>query len=154
MRPRRRRSLLRGGLDERLWQLFRERLQRTVRSGRQNELREETGHVETGAEVAEPGLWALAGGDCKGQLGISAPGCSRQREGAAEAWVDVRDAVCPVRLPEALDIRRPDEADGLGDMASELDELVVRDRHPFDRLAALGLDHRAGHGVQAARVEI
>src|SRR4051794_25121746 len=107
MRRRRRRSLLRGGLDERLWQLFRERLQRTVRSGRQNELREEAGHVETCTEVAEPRLRTLTGGDCEGQLGIAAAGCGRQREGASEAGVDVGDPVRPVRLAEALDVRRP-----------------------------------------------
>src|SRR3954453_20890112 len=123
MRRPRRRSLLRGGLDERLWQLFGERLQRTVRSGRQNELGEETGHVEAGAEVAEPRLRALAGGNCEGQLRVPAPGGSRQREGAAEARVDVGDAVRPVRLAEALDVRRPDEPDGLRDVASDLDQL-------------------------------
>ena len=42
----------------------------------------------------------------------------------------------------------------LGDRAAELDQLPVLDRHALDRLAALGLDHRARDRVQAAPVEV
>ena len=59
-----------------------------------------------------------------------------------------------VLLPEALDVRRADQPELLCDVARELDQRLVADRHPFDRLAALRLDHRARDRVQAAAVEV
>src|SRR5207253_1060464 len=50
--------------------------------------------------------------------------------------------------------RRADEPELLRDVARELDQRLVADRHPFDRLAALRLDHRARDRVQAAAVEV
>src|SRR5260221_266932 len=37
---------------------------------------------------------------------------------------------------------------------TDLDQRVVADRHALDRLAALRLDHRAWHRVEAARFEV
>ena len=60
----------------------------------------------------------------------------------------------PVGLAEALDVRRPDDADGLGDLTRVLDQLPVLDRRALDRLAALRLDHRARDRVQAGALEV
>src|SRR5207253_11319630 len=89
-----------------------------------------------------------------GELRVAAPRRARQREGPAEARVDVRDGEASVRLPEALDVRRPDDPDRLGHAAAVLDQLRVLDGHALDRLAALGLDHRARDRVQAAALRV
>ena len=59
-----------------------------------------------------------------------------------------------VLLAEALDVRRADEAELLRRIAGELDQPLVADRHPLDRLAPLRLDHRARNRVQAPAFEV
>ena len=115
---------------------------------------EEARHHDTLAEVAQPRLRPLAVGERDRQLGIAAACRGRQREAASEARVDVGDLVAPVRLTKALDVGRASQRQRLRDAAAELDQLVVLDRLPLDRLAALRLDHRARDRVQAAGLEI
>src|SRR6185295_8201542 len=55
---------------------------------------------------------------------------------------------------EALDVRRPADAERLRDEAAEVDQVPVPDRLALDRLAALGLDHRPRHRAEAAPVEV
>src|SRR6476469_6613451 len=83
---------------EGFWELFCERLQGTVVSGRQDQLREEAGHDEALPELAEGRLGPLPCCDCEGQLRKAAPCRGRKGEGPAEARIDVGDPVGAVRL--------------------------------------------------------
>src|SRR4051812_22078729 len=78
------------------------RLERSVGSRREREVREEARHHEALAEVAEPRLRALAARQRERELGVAAARGERQREAAAEARVDVGDGVGAVGLAEAL----------------------------------------------------
>src|SRR5438093_3696788 len=96
----------------------------------------------------------LAARECERKLRITSAGGEWQRKAAAEPRVDVREVVRPVGLAEALDVRRPDELELLGDVAGQLDQLLVANAHPFDRLAALRLDHRARDRVETTTFEV
>ena len=116
--------------------------------------REEPRHVQPFAEVAEARLRPLAGRERERELGVAAAGGGGEREPAPEARIDVGDAVRPVRLTEALDVRGTDETERLRHVATDLDQLRIADRHAFDRLAALRLDHRPRHRVEAAPFQV
>src|SRR5439155_23934293 len=96
----------------------------------------------------------LAARERQRQLRVAAPGGKWQREAAAEPRVDVGDELIAVRLTEALDVRRADELQLLGDLARERDQQLVADRHALDRLAALRLDHRARDRIQTAALQV
>src|SRR3954470_1816853 len=131
-----------------------ERFEGTVGVGEEGQTREVARHQDSLAELAEARLGPLAAGERQRELRVAAPGCGRQREPAAEAGVDVRDVVHAVALPEALDVRGPDEVERLRDAAAELDQRPVLDRLTLDRLAPLRLDHRARDRVEAAAVPV
>src|SRR4051812_44311257 len=97
-----------GTLDDRL-----ERLERPIGVAHEDHLREIPAHDDALAEVAEARLRALASRQRERQLRVAAPRGGRQRESAAEARVDVRHLVRPVRLAEALDAGRPAQAQRL-----------------------------------------
>src|SRR5215210_4620971 len=132
----------------------RERLQRSVSVRRQAEIGKEAGHHDPLAEVAQPRLRPLASCECKRELRITTARRERQRKPAAETRVDVGEQVRAICLPEALDVRRPYQTQLLGDLARQLDQALVADRHPLDGLAAFGLDHGARDRIEAASVEI
>ena len=75
----------------------------------------EAGHRDAGAILAERRLGPLAVRERERELRVAAAGGERQREGAAEARVDVGHGERAVGLAEALDARRPDDPDRLGD---------------------------------------
>ena len=135
---------------DRLRQLLGERDELAVGVLDEAEVGEEARHHDTLAEVAEPRLRPLAAGERERELRVAAAGCERERERAAEARVDVGHGQRAVRLAEALDVCRADDADRLGDPGAVLDQLAVRERPALDRLAALRLDHRARDRVEAA----
>src|SRR5205807_1601592 len=115
---------------------------------------EEARHQDALAKVAEARLGPLSASERKRKLGIAAACRQWEREAAAEAWVDVGDEVQAVVFPKALDVGRADESQLLRHVAGELDQPLVADRHPLDRLTALRLDHRAWDRVQAPAVEV
>ncbi len=115
---------------------------------------EEARHQDSGPEITQPRLRPLAVRELQRELRVAASRGKGQRKGAAEARVHVGDLVAPVGLAEALDRAGPDEAERLGHLGAELDQITILDRHPLDRLATLGLDHRARDRVQAAGVEV
>ena len=59
-----------------------------------------------------------------------------------------------VRLTEALDVCGADELQLLRDVARDVDQPLVANRHALDRLAPFRLDHRARDRIQTAAVEI
>src|SRR4051794_16074248 len=108
-------------------------------------------------EVADVRLDRLAARHPHDELGIAparARGVHRPREGAAEARVDVGDPEADLGIAEGLDGAGPAHAERLADGPAELDELLVVDDGPLDRLAAARLDHRARDRVEAAPVEV
>ena len=125
---------------------------RTARARRPRppaQMREEARHRDSCAEVAEPRLGSFAVRERDRELGVATARRARQRKSAAKPRIYVRDGQRAVRLAEALDVRRADNPDGLGDATAVRDQLVVLDRGPLDRLAALRLDHRPRDRVQA-----
>src|SRR5207302_5290768 len=139
---------------DRLWKILGERLQRTVGPGGEADVGEEAGHHDAFAELAEARLGPVAVRDREDELRVAAAGREREREAATEARIDVRDAVRAVGLSEALDVRDALQRDRLRDVAADLDQLGVLDRHALDRLAPLRLDHRARDRVQAPALEV
>src|SRR6185295_8491009 len=107
----------------------------------QAELREEARHHDPLAEVAEARLGPLAARERESELGVAAACRERERETAAEARIDVGDVVRAVCLTEALDVRGADELELLRDVARDVDQTLVANRHALDRLASFGLDH-------------
>ena len=73
------------------------------------EVGEEARHHHALAELAEPRLGPLTARERERELRVAAAGRERQRERAAEARVHVGDGQRPVRLAEALDVRRADD---------------------------------------------
>ena len=143
-----------GSSRHRLRQLLGERDELTVSVLDETEVGEEARHHDTRAEVAEPRFRPFAAGERERELRIPASRCEGKRECSAEAGIHVGHGQRPVRLAEALDVCRADDADRLGDPGPVLDQLAVRERATFDRLAALGLDHRARDRVEAAPVDV
>ena len=135
-------------------QLLGERHERTALVLDEAEVGEEAGHHDALAELAEARLGPLAAGERERELRVAAARRERQREGAAEAGVDVGDRQRAVGLAEALHVRRPDDPDRLGDVRPVLDQLTVGEGAPLDRLAALRLDHRARDRVEAAALDV
>src|SRR6185312_11041544 len=106
------------------------------------------------AKVTEPRLGPFAACEGERELRVASTGGEREREAAAEAGVDVGDLVPVVGDAEALDVGRAPDRQRLGDQPSELDQRLVLDRRTFDRLAALGLDHRPGDRAETPALEV
>ena len=85
---------------------------------------EEARHQDPGAEVAQPRLRSFAVGQRQRELRVARPRRERQRKSPSKPRIYICDGQRPVRLPEALDVRRPDDADRLGDAAGVLDQLT------------------------------
>ena len=143
-----------GSLATGSGRLFGERFEGTVGTGGQTQVREEAGHGHALAEISQARLGPFTPRQREGELGVAPAGRERQREAAAEAWVDVGDLVAILGDPEALDVGRAPDRQGLRHQAAELDQLLVLDRRPLDRLAALRLDHRPGDRAEAAALEV
>ncbi len=140
--------------DDRVWKLLRERLQGTALPADRTSSEKKRVITRPSRNIPERRLGPLPCGERQRKLREAAPGRRRQREGAAEARVDVGHQMRAVRLSEALDVGRADEPERLRDVPPDLDQLGVANRHALDRLAALRLDHRPRNGVEAARLEI
>src|SRR2546430_15337630 len=94
----------------------REGLERPVPVLGEAQIREEAGHHDALAEVAEAGLRTLAAGQRERELGIAPTRSEGKGKTAAEARIDVRQEMRAVGLAETLDVRRPDELQPLGDV--------------------------------------
>src|SRR5256885_1360233 len=76
----------------------REGLERPVTVLREAQIREEAGHHDALAEVAEAGLRTLAAGQRERELGIAPTRSERKGKTAAEARIDVRQEMRAVGL--------------------------------------------------------
>ena len=119
----------------------------------QLELPEVAGERDPGVELAD----VRARSPRRAPFARSAPGtCGRaaprhrRRERPAETRVDVGDPETDIAVAEHLDRARPAHAQRLDHPPPKLDQLVVGDHRPLDRLASARLDHRPRDRVQAS----
>ena len=98
----------------------------------QARLPEKARHEDTVAKLAEPRLRPLPARERKGKLRVASTRSMRHREPSAETDVDIGDLVPPAIGQEALDVRRTDDPERLGDLPSELDQgLILGSAQPF-----------------------